>query len=424
MTRAAARARGRGAVRIGAITVAVALLGVGCGDPVGHSASPDPPRAPLAAAAPTTAPSTAPPTTPVTTAPSGGAAAVSVKIGFLGGATTSGALSVLTRTVENGERLAVSQFASDHPGVAATIDVPPAGETTAVAARRLVSDGVTAVIGPQSSTEVAAALPILTAAGIPAVTATATAPDLAGSGWTSFFRMVADDRQQGIAAASELVGSLHLSNLAVLVGGAGAALVRGTWVSSAATRLGAVATPPTSAATPASVADGARLAVSSGVDGVYFSGPAALAQALVGDLGDDGYQGAVLIAAEDPSTVLGPLGASADGVYVASPADDPAAAAHSGPGLVFEDAYRAAFGTEAPVWAAEAYDATNFVLQAVASGATTGPAVAAYLFNHSSSGVCGPVSFESSGNAADPPLFVSQMRNEAPVQVATVVSSP
>ena len=35
-----------------------------------------------------------------------------------------------------------------------------------------------------------------------------------------------------------------------------------------------------------------------------------------------------------------------------------------------------------------------------------------------------PVSFESSGNAADPPLFVSQMRNEAPVQVATVVSSP
>ena len=169
---------------------------------------------------------------------------MSVKIGFLGGATTSGALSVLTRTVENGERLAVSQFASDHPGVAATIDVPPAGETTAVAARRLVSDGVTAVIGPQSSTEVAAALPILTAAGIPAVTATATAPDLAGSGWTSFFRMVADDRQQGIAAASELVGSLHLSNLAVLVGGAGAALVRGTWVSSAANRLGAVAARP------------------------------------------------------------------------------------------------------------------------------------------------------------------------------------
>ena len=279
------------------------------------------------------------------------------------------------------------------------------------------------MIGPQSSTEVAAALPILTAAGIPAITATATAPDLAGSGWTSFFRMVADDRQQGIAAASELVGSLHLSNLAVLAGGAGAALIRGTWVSSAATRLGAIATPPASTATPAAVANGARLAVSSGVDGIYFSGPSTLARALVGDLSDDGYQGALMIAADDPSTALGPLGASADGVYLASPADAPAAAAHSGPGLVFEDAYRAA-SAPTPIWAAEAYDATNFVLQGVASGATTGPAVAAYLFNHTSSGVCGPLSFESSGNAADPPLFVSQMRNGVPVQVATVASSP
>jgi ABC-type branched-subunit amino acid transport system substrate-binding protein len=154
---------------------------------------------------------------------------------------------------------------------------------------------------------------------------------------------------------------------------------------------------------------------------VYFSGPAPTARTLVADLIGDGYQGVVMIASDLAPTVLAPLGSTADGVYVMSPADAPAAiAAGGGAGLVFTDAYRAAFGTEPPVWAAEAYDATNIVLAAVASGATTGPAVADYLYNHSWPGVTRRLTFNSSGDQIDPPVFVSRINNGVAEQIAVV----
>ena len=100
-----------------------------------------------------------------------------------------------------------------------------------------------------------------------------------------------------------------------------------------------------------------------------LSGSAPAARNLVADLSNDGYQGAILIASDTPSSVLRPLGSQADGVYVAGPVDDStAAAASGGAALVFNDAYRAAFGAEPPLWSAEAYDATNILLATVASG--------------------------------------------------------
>ena len=77
---------------------------------------------------------------------------IPVKIGFLGAMTGAGA--AVNRAVENGERLAVSQFAGDHPRFDLVLNVrstdgTPAG--AAAAARRLVADGVLAVIGPQAA---------------------------------------------------------------------------------------------------------------------------------------------------------------------------------------------------------------------------------------------------------------------------------
>jgi branched-chain amino acid transport system substrate-binding protein len=410
-------------------TVAVIAVGLGAGGcGAGPTRTPETAAPPAPASSPAVA-STAPPATSTTTgtvAVPVTAAPVRINLGFLG-TDAAGDDLTLGRPVENGERLAVSQFLSDHPGLLVTIDAVSVGsDPTAAgaggAAQRLVADGVVAVIGPEVSTEARVALPVLTAAGVPAVTATATAEDLTQSGW-SFFSVVADDRQQGVDAAAELVTSLHLSSLAVLTGEAGGAATRTAWVASTATQLGAAVDEP-ALVTGTTAAAAARAAVGSGVEGVYFSGPDTVAQLLVSDLIAIGYQGVVLIAADDASSVLTPLGSTADGVYIASAADDPIAiAAHGGNGLVFDDAYQAAFGSEPPVWAAEGYDAANVVLQAVAAGATTGPAVSTYIFNHSWTGVTGLLSFDSNGDRDDPPIFISRLEKGAPVQIAAATQT-
>jgi branched-chain amino acid transport system substrate-binding protein len=350
---------------------------------------------------------------------------VTVRIGFLGART--GPTAALGRTVENGARLAVSQFTSDRAGVRVVMVDQPTGGTAAGAARaagQLVADGVVAVIGPQSAPEVRAALPILTAAGIPAVSATATATGLAEAGWTSFFRVVADDQQQGADEAEELVGVLHLDTLAILAGPGAANQTRAAWVSSDATDLGASILFQSSVVTEAAAPVAARAVVGSGVGAVFFSGSDPMAQTLVTALAADGYQGAILVASDSTSAMLGPLGAAADGAYVVSPADDvAAAAANGGQALVFNDAYLAAFGTQPQAWGAEAYDAAGIVLAAVAAGATTGPAVQAYLFNNQSAGVTATIAFDSNGDAVNPPVFVSQVRDGISVQIASTTAT-
>jgi branched-chain amino acid transport system substrate-binding protein len=172
-------------------------------------------------------------------------------------------------------------------------------------------------------------------------------------------------------------------------------------------------------ATRAAAASAAADIVGSGVDGVFFSGRAAVGRALVVDLSGNGYQGAILMASDSPASILRELGSTADGVYVASAADDPAATAARNPGaLAFYDAYRGAFGSQPPIWAAEGYDATDAVLAALTGGARTGPTIGSYLLAHSSGGVSGPVAFGPDGNQVDPPVYVSEIRDGQPVQVA------
>jgi branched-chain amino acid transport system substrate-binding protein len=345
---------------------------------------------------------------------------VTLRLGFVGA--TSGTGAALSRAVEYGERLAVSQFTSDNAGIDVLVDArstrgTPAG--AAAAARRLVRDGVVAVIGPQSPAEVGGALPVLSAAGIPAVTATATATALAGSGWTSFFRVVADDGQQGVDEGGELVSSLHLSSLAVLSEGSSSDRDRSAAAASEAALLGATVSIDRAVTTPAGATDVAARIVESGIDGTYFSGIGPVALDLVTDLTDDGYQGRILIATDAPSSVLDPLGTTADGVYLASAVGSPAAtAAQSSRALAFYDAYRAAFGSRPPVWAAQGYDAAEAVLAAVTGGARSGRDVSSYLFTHTSSGVSAPVAFAGDGNQINPPVYVSEIRAGTPVQVA------
>jgi branched-chain amino acid transport system substrate-binding protein len=70
-----------------------------------------------------------------------------------------------------------------------------------------------AVVGPAFSGATAAAEPLFSQAGVATVSPSATAPDLATSGWHNFFRVVADDNSQGPADAEYIGKVAHLKTV-------------------------------------------------------------------------------------------------------------------------------------------------------------------------------------------------------------------
>ncbi|HLI00044.1 MAG TPA: ABC transporter substrate-binding protein [Acidimicrobiales bacterium] len=349
-----------------------------------------------------------------------------IRIGYLGDEAAGGTL--VSRAVRQGELLAVQQFASGGGNVDVVMKSASTGGTesgAAAAARTLVADHVVAVVGPQSYKELRGAEPVLARAGIPELTATLTAPTLP-SGWADVIRVVADDAQQGSLEADELVRKLRCKQVAVVRGeGPGdrprVAAAATEVTADGATVVADLTVGSSGRAATRTAATAAGQVVGSGADGVLVSAPAAASRAVVAALSEAGYKGRILVATGVSVTpyVLDPLGPAADGALVASPASDNLGQATAGgPALDFRDTFRAAFGQVPPRWSAEAYDATDWVLAAVRGGATTPGMVRSHLAAHAWTGVTSTLSLGAGGVQADPPMWFSQVRDGAPVQLS------
>jgi branched-chain amino acid transport system substrate-binding protein len=84
-------------------------------------------------------------------------------------------------------------------------------------ARKLAqTSDLVAIIGPYFSGESNASGPIFQQAGIPWITPSATDPTIAQQGWTTFFRAVANDADQGPVAAEYIAKVLKPSTIAVI----------------------------------------------------------------------------------------------------------------------------------------------------------------------------------------------------------------
>lgn len=351
---------------------------------------------------------------------------VTLRLGLLTAAPAGG--FGVDHAVATGVRLAVSEFDGASQGMNVVIDARSTGGTAAGAegaARRLVADHVVAVLGPQTAEELSGAAPVLSAAGVADLTVTATAPSLAQQGWATFFRAVADDQQQGVDDGDELVAKLGAKSLALVGDGGGSDTSLLSAAASEATGLGASILQQTSIASAVGAMAEAEAVTAAKPAGVLVAAAPALARAVIADLEADGYHGAVLCAAAgpSPSTTLAALGTQADGVYLSSPAVDDTASTRGqagDSGLVFADAYQAAFGQPPPAWSAEAFDATNFVLAALSAHAGS---VAAYLRTGRWVGVGATLSFGSDGDELDPPVFVAQVRNGSLAPAVSVAVS-
>jgi branched-chain amino acid transport system substrate-binding protein len=152
--------------------------------------------------------------------------------------------------------------------------------------------------------------------------------------------------------------------------------------------------------------------------GVFFGGYYDAAGRLINQLRSDGYKGAFMSGdgSEDPHFIKDAGGAPAAGAYLSCACAD---ATKIPSAQAFVSAYRAAYGTPPEIYSGEAYDATNFVLAAIKSGATAPSAINSYLGSNSFTGVTKTIKFQPNGNVSGGTIYVYQVKNGQIVQIGT-----
>jgi branched-chain amino acid transport system substrate-binding protein len=352
---------------------------------------------------------------------SSSSSAGALKLGFFGALT--GPNAQLGINIENGEKLAISQYNASHAAHSVTIDsFDSQGQPSNAnnGATKLISDHVVAVIGPAFSGESKAADPIFEQAGVVNVSASATNVALAQNGWKYFHRVLADDSYQGPGDADYLVKTLGDKSVAVIddnsTYGAGLATA---FVGQVTKDGGTVAVTDHLDPKGADYGSTVNKITASKATAVFFGGYYDAAGRLMHQLKTAGFTGAFMSGdgSEDSRFIQDAGGPSvANGAYLscacADESTNPTAAA-------FVSAYKAMFNTAPAIYSAEAYDATNFVLAAIKSGATTSSAINSYLAANSYQGLTKTIKFQPNGNISGGTIYVYKVENGQIVQSAT-----
>jgi branched-chain amino acid transport system substrate-binding protein len=153
---------------------------------------------------------------------------------------------------------------------------------------------------------------------------------------------------------------------------------------------------------------------------VFFGGYYDAAGRLVNQLRAKGYTGKFMSGdgSEDQKFVTDAGGAPAENSFLSCPCADATKLAGA---QAFVSAYTAAYGTAPAIYSGEAYDATNFVLAAIKSGATTPAAINTYLGANSYVGITKTVKFQADGNVSGGTIYMYQVKGGKIVQIGTTV---
>lgn len=326
---------------------------------------------------------------------------------------------------QNGAEVAVAQYNEEHPECRVGylyFDSQGNPEIAERLAREIVDDPqILAVVGPGYSGETKAAMPIFERAGLPVITASATNPTLSEQGWRTFHRVVGNDAAQGPAAAAFLAQVVGARRVAVIDDGGLYGKTLADLVAAALGDRGIVVAPRGSVD-----ADGLdyRATVTAiagiGVDAVYYGGvtePAVRllrqmrdAQVTAAFMGGDGIL--------DPSLISG-VGTGSDGTYATCPCLD-AQLVDTEPRRAFHAQYLAYFGEETVAFAMEYFDAATLLLDALAQGVSSRPAMLAWLDRADAPGITKQLSFDDRGEVRLGQISVLQVNEGKFGQVALV----
>lgn len=229
-------------------------------------------------------------------------------------------------------------------------------------ARQLAQqEDLVAVVGPYFSGETLASGPIFDQAGVPFITPSATDPSLAEQGWTTFFRAVANDAQQGPTAATYIKQALKPQSVAVIHDNS---QYGKTLAGVVADELGGIVSGPF----PIDPEETDYSAVVAQVknanpDVVYFGGYAPQAGPLALQLQQGGVTGVFFSDDGTKDASFGDLAkGAAQGSLVTCPCADPTKLPAA---QEFISGIQQEFNRAPGTFAADAFDATNIVIEAL-----------------------------------------------------------
>jgi branched-chain amino acid transport system substrate-binding protein len=286
-----------------------------------------------------------------------------------------------------------------------------AAQAPALAQRALRDASVIAIIGPQFSGEAKAALPILNAGGLPAVTAVATNPNLTKQGWTYFHRTSGDDASEGPADARYMIDQMKVTKAAVVdnsseYGKGIADYVRDTLT---AAHIDLALSESIDAAAPDYSATVNKIKAS-GVEAVYCGCYYAEASRLLTQMRQSGVK-ATLVGASglfDHRFLAAVGAANGDGTVSSTQAVAPG---HFDGSAQFEARFREVNHSELLPYAPETYDAAMAVLKGLQAGALTRATLNDWLMNKADfQGISGRIKFGKEGNisSSETSFFVAK----------------
>ena len=350
----------------------------------------------------------------------GGSGIKSLKIGFQGPLSGSNSPNLGINAID-GVKLAI-QETNDAKKLPYTLTLDPSDSQGLAAqgptaARKLVDDKVSAVIGPMFSNETKASEPIFSAAGILSVSPSATNATLTHSGFKTFVRVIAVDSIQGKAAADYLAKKVKAKKVFSLddneTYGTGLAGFLETEL-----KAQNVSVTHDSIAVTKDYTSEATKIIGDAPDAVYYSGYysefALLSKALRGK----GYTGTLASGdgSADPHYVTQAGASNANDAILTCACGD----ANSDPKAAsFVTAFKKLNGVAPGTYSAEAYDATNAlvsVLEKLGNNPSTSAIVDAYK-KVDFQGLTKTIKFTDAGDIAGDAVYIYQVKDGKIVQL-------
>jgi branched-chain amino acid transport system substrate-binding protein len=318
------------------------------------------------------------------------------KIGYFGALT--GDAANLGINIMQGAELAVKQYNEKHADckiefVKYDSEGDPA-KAPALAQKAVQDKKLIGIVGPAFSGESKAANPIFNSAGLNIISASATNPALSQQGWKVFHRVLGNDATQGPAAAKYIKDIVKAAKVYVIDDSSEYGKGLGDQVRTAlgATVVGSDAVQqkqPDFSATVTKV-------TAASADAVFFAGYYAEASKIIKQLRAAGWKGVFVVpdGVKDTAFVQ-QAGAAATGTVITCPCVPEDVAPE------FAQAYQAAYKNPPATYSAEAYDAANVFIDAVAAGKTSSQDVSDFLSKYDKQGVTKKIKFDDKGEPAE-----------------------
>ncbi|WP_431783674.1 branched-chain amino acid ABC transporter substrate-binding protein [Streptomyces chumphonensis] len=289
-----------------------------------------------------------------------------IKIAFQG--PLSGDNVQLGTNMENGIKLAIDQAnaSGDYDFEIEYFPTDDQGQPdkATAAAQKAIDEGVIAVIGPAFSGPADTAAEVYAEAGIPAVSSSATRPDLTTKGYESFLRAVPNDSAQGAGMAKYFDQATDAEKVVVVDDktdyGVGLADVAEKELTAAGIEVVRQSVPQK---TP-DYSAAARSVVGQKADGLIYAGYYEDAGPFATKLAEAGFEGTTM--SGDGTNDMGFVklaGDAANGWKLTCPCTDPTQEEAT---KAFADDYQAEFNQAPGTYSAESYDVAQMIIAQIA----------------------------------------------------------